>query len=364
MKYMPRKPVYEKHVGVSEKVPDSDEWSVRLIHTDGSRTVRIVGTHDDAVKAYKQHEAAKLLGLTPYAEIMHGPKFSDLVELAAEFYKEQSEEKETNFLRKANRMLPRFGKRVAAELTTVELENWLLDEADENEWAPGTQNAYKTAMVVIFRQGIDANLIKDNPAKLVLSAKDANRRMRFFSEEEEQRIRQVILERAKRFRSDWEEQLAQIDIAINTGMRKSEQFGLTWDRVHLRDGLITLEKTKNGYGRDVYLNKRSTAKLMFMKQRHDRSNAPKDPLVFPRGLSTQWFDNVLGEAGIEDACWYTFRHTTASRLVMRDVPIETVMLIMGHRTLAMTFRYAHLAAGHLLAAVEKIVPERRPFFGE
>jgi hypothetical protein len=37
---------------------------------------------------------------------------------------------------------------------------------------------------------------------------------------------------------------------------------------------------------------------------------------------------------------------------------------MGHRTLRMTFPYAHLAAGHLLAAVKKIVPERRPFFGE
>jgi len=48
---------------------------------------------------------------------------------------------------------------------------------------------------------------------------------------------------------------------------------------------------------------------------------------------------------------------------MRGVHIAIVQKIMGHRTLRMTFRYAHLAAGHLLAAVEKIVPEHRPFFG-
>jgi hypothetical protein len=57
--------------------------------------------------------------------------------------------------------------------------------------------------------------------------------VRFFSVEEERRIRQLILERAKRFPSDWEQRLAQIDTAINTGTRKCEQFGLTWKDVHL-----------------------------------------------------------------------------------------------------------------------------------
>jgi hypothetical protein len=49
---------------------------------------------------------------------------------------------------------------------------------------------------------------------------------------------------------------------------------------------------------------------------------------------------------------------------MRGVHIALVKKILGHRTLRMTFRYSHLAAGHLLDAVEKIAPVRRPFFGE
>ncbi len=52
----------------------------------------------------------------------------------------------------------------------------------------------------------------------------------------------------------------------------------------------------------------------------------------------KWFEGVLEEAGIHDAVWYTFRHTTASRLVMRGVPIAVVQKIMGHRTLRTTFR--------------------------
>ncbi len=51
-------------------------------------------------------------------------------------------------------------------------------------------------------------------------------------------------------------------------------------------------------------------------------------------------------------------------MVMRGCHIAFVQKTMGHRTLEMTFRYAHLAAGHLLKAVEKIVLERRPFFGK
>ncbi|MGA2350858.1 MAG: site-specific integrase [Terracidiphilus sp.] len=216
--------------------------------------------------------------------------------------------------------------------------------------------------MVIYREGINPNLVKKNPAKLILSAKDANRRMRFFSEDEEQRFRQTILERAKRYPADWEGRLAEIDVAIHTGMRKSEQFGLTWDRVHLDKGLIFLKNAKNCHSRYVFLNKRSKAALMLMRERHERLRAPESALVFPGGSSTQWFESVLEEAGIRDAVWYTFRHTTASRLVMRGVHIALVQKIMGHRTLRMTFRYTHLAAGHLLRAVERIVPETRPFF--
>jgi site-specific recombinase XerD len=361
---MPRKKLPEPQMGVFEEEPGSGVWSVRLIFADGSRTVRQVGTNEDAVAAYERHAAAKLLRLTPHAEIMRGPKFSELVDNAAAFYRSKGEEKEKSFLGMATLMLPQFGDRVAATLTTMELENWLLDAADENEWAPATQNVYKSCMVVIFREGINSNMVKKNPAKLILSARDANRKMRFFSEEEEQIIRRVILDRAKLHPADWEERLAQIDIAIHTGMRKSEQFGLTWDRVHLDEGTVLIDKAKNGHSRHAFLNKRSKAALMLMKERHDRLCAPKNALVFPGGSSTQWFDSVLKEAGIRDAVWYTFRHTTASRLVMRGIHIAHVQRIMGHRTLAMTFRYAHLAAGHLLEAVEKIVPERRPFFGE
>lgn len=74
------------------------------------------------------------------------------------------------------------------------------------------------------------------------------------------------------------------------------------------------------------------------------------PLKKPR----HWWERVLKEAGIEDFRWHDLRHTFASRLVMKGVDIRTVAQLLGHRTLQMVMRYAHLSQSHELAAVERL----------
>src|SRR5207253_6509019 len=48
------------------------------------------------------------------------------------------------------------------------------------------------------------------------------------------------------------------------------------------------------------------------------------------------------------------RHDFASRLVMAGVDLRTVQELMGHKTIQMTVRYAHLAPKHQLAAVQRL----------
>ena len=73
-----------------------------------------------------------------------------------------------------------------------------------------------------------------------------------------------------------------------------------------------------------------------------------------RVIGHRWFEEAAKSAGI-DICWYeATRHTFASRLVMAGVDLRTVADLMGHSTIQMTMRYAHLAPQHQLDAVERL----------
>jgi site-specific recombinase XerC len=68
----------------------------------------------------------------------------------------------------------------------------------------------------------------------------------------------------------------------------------------------------------------------------------------------EWFGASCTKAGIADFTWHCLRHTFASRLTMASVPLRQVQELMGHKTIAMTCRYAHLAPQHQLDAVSKL----------
>jgi site-specific recombinase XerD len=77
---------------------------------------------------------------------------------------------------------------------------------------------------------------------------------------------------------------------------------------------------------------------------------PLDPCNFVRRV----FVPALRAAGLEGFGWHDLRHTFASRLVMAGVDLRTVQALLGHKTLAMTLRYAHLSPAHQLDAVQRL----------
>jgi len=72
-----------------------------------------------------------------------------------------------------------------------------------------------------------------------------------------------------------------------------------------------------------------------------------------------WFEPAVKKAAVEDYTWHCNRHTFASRLVMAGVDIRTVAQLMGHATIQMTMRYAHLAPEREQLAVDRLVSSEK-----
>jgi len=131
-------------------------------------------------------------------------------------------------------------------------------------------------------------------------------------------------------------------------MRRSEQYGASWENVDFANNLLKIPKSKHGEVRYVRLNSRVQAVLAMLKPTPAEGRIMK--LKNPRG----WFEKAIKDSGLHDFRWHDLRHTFISRLVMNAVDLRTVQELAGHKTIQMTMRYAHLAPSHVAAAVEKL----------
>jgi integrase len=144
--------------------------------------------------------------------------------------------------------------------------------------------------------------------------------------------------------------------AIHTGMRKGELLGLTWDCVDMTHGFIRLKQTKNGKARALPFNETLWSLFSGLRTRQDV------PWVFHDVAGNRWndirhpFDAACEGAGLTDFHFHDLRHTFASWLMMRGVPLATVSNLLGHTSPTMTLRYAHLSPKHLTSAVRVLDP--------
>ena len=151
-----------------------------------------------------------------------------------------------------------------------------------------------------------------------------------------------------------------VTVALNTGLRRGELLGLTWDAVNLPGKMLTVTAAtaKSGHTRRVPLNAEA---LQVLTVWHERQGKPKaDAVVFPghdgermKRIDTSWA-SLAKAAKLKNFRLHDCRHHFASRLVQAGVDLYTVKELLGHSEIGMTERYSHLAPDNLRLAVEKL----------
>ena len=132
-------------------------------------------------------------------------------------------------------------------------------------------------------------------------------------------------------------------ISLATGARWGEAEGLTLDK--LQDGKLTFTKTKSGKNRSIPVSPELYAEInQHLKQYGGFSNSIN---AFGRALRAAKIELPKGQSA------HVLRHSFASHFVMNGGDILSLQKILGHSTINMTMRYAHLSPDHLATALVK-----------
>jgi site-specific recombinase XerD len=331
-----------KYRGVYERQPGSKVWWIRYYDQFGKKHREKAGTKSAAIKLYGKRKQQALEG-KKLPEKLRQPliTFAQISADALAYSKRNKRSYRTDVPRFA-RLKKWFGSSVADQITPREIENRLASVASSEKWAASTYNHYRSLMSLTYRLGILNRKATTNPARSVPHRREDNSRVRFLTEEEEKKLRKVI-------EAKWPLHIPEFDLAINTGLRKGSQYGLTWDMVDLKSRMLNISRTKNDEAVHVPLNDAALAALNTVFERGNgrgrvfRSKKTGEPLENTK----HWFEDALVEAKLKNFHWHDLRHTFASRLRMKGAPLEDIADLLGHKSLTMTRRYAHLGPNRL-----------------
>ncbi len=266
-------------------------------------------------------------------------KFKDFASLYLTTYSRVSlktAKSDENFLDPENPkgLIAHFGEMYLHEITALDIEKYKQFRLKEDKVLASTVNVGLKLLSAMFNKAIKWKKIFNNPCKDVDRLNNNNRRLRYFTIEE--------LERIKKFSSEPMKSI--ILIAVSTGMRRAEVLNIQWPDVDMGRNQICLLDQKNN-------------KISYVPIKHIRNIFLKiqvkdyTPYVFHNSRGNRLDANhvsnmmrhILNSLGIKGASFHTLRHTFASHLAMAGVGLYTISKRMRHSNTKMTEIYTHLS---------------------
>ena len=311
------------------------------------REKRTVQTKKKEADTARQEEEKR--DCLTFGEVFSGPYLS----LAQDTKKKASWSKETWLFRTF--LDPVIGKTPLKDVSPFQLEK-IKKNMNAAGMAPKTVMYALATIRQVFNFARRNDLFSgDHPVSKVSKPKFDNRRQRFLSQAEAARLLEAL---ALKSQQVYEMAL----LSLHCGLRLGECFNLEWADVNLESGILTLLDTKNARTRPAIMTK--IVKEMLSAKTpgapHDRvfSSAKGRPVEqisasFARTVKALGFNEGVMDTR-HKVVFHTLRHTYASWLVQCGTDLFTVQKLLGHESISMTQRYAHLSPDTLQSAVKNL----------
>ena len=242
--------------------------------------------------------------------------------------------------------------------TMQKYRNWRLSINSEKTGETISSKTVKDELMFIkskiFDRAIEEKIITENPVSRTLKDTKVDRRERPpFSEDE---VNRIIKNATNEFHRDFYTAL------YYTGSRFGEISHLKWDNVNMDEKKINIQntsdfKTKNRKDRIVPIHPRLLAVLSNRKKESDSVYVFPSPQKSSQPIRTlnRGFNNLKTKLGIpKNKTLHSFRHSFASHLQRRGVPIEVIQELLGHSDIRMTRHYQKIDFSVLQKAIAKL----------
>ncbi len=236
------------------------------------------------------------------------------------------------------------------KLARKKVERWnRKKEKKETDFiSPATVNRYYGAFSHVCTVATNEwEWLEDNPLRKIKKLKEPRGRVRFLDNDE----RKSLLLACKD--APYPQMYVIVVLALSTGARRSEIMNLRWANIDMEKKQIVLHETKNGERRALPL----TGHAHELMKAHNKVRRIDTDLVFPSivgdkpyEIKKSW-EGALKKAGIKDFRFHDLRHSAASYLAMNGASPTEIAEVLGHKTLQMVKRYAHLSEAHTSSVV-------------
>ena len=219
-----------------------------------------------------------------------------------------------------------------------------------------TINRYASALGAVFTWAIRRRIAPKgftHPLQGIEQQRESPGRTRFLSDDERERL--LVACRA----SKWPRLYLLVLMALTTGARRGELLGMRWRDIDLAQRVAHVPRSKNNDPKVLPLVAGVVEELQRFKGAPNALVFPArlDP-SHPMAIEDRW-RQALRAAGIRAFRFHDLRHSCASLLAQNGATLLEIGDLLGHRNVAMTKRYSHLAAAHRSALVERVMGSLR-----